>query len=191
MNQHNSHSEKIQPGDVLLSEPFLEDPNFVRTVIMICAEEDNGHVGLVLNKPIKNLKLEDVLDGVEEADNTLYLGGPVEQNMLQFIHTLGDQLDGAVELTKGIYWGGNFEQLRVLVNSGNVTDDEIRFFIGYSGWDEGQLNGEMEEDSWIISDIEPKDLFDTSPDDLWRALLKKMGGKYRLMSNYPVNPRLN
>lgn len=181
---------KIHTGDLLLSEPHMSDPNFERTVVLVCSDDDGGHVGFVLNKPIKSVSLSDVLDGIDVDGFELYMGGPVEQNLLQFIHSYGPELEGSLKIAEGLYWGGNFDQLKGLMAANAIPKDSIRFFVGYSGWGEGQLSDEMKEHSWILAKDKTQLVFD-QPDQLWKRILKSMGGKYRLMANYPIDPRLN
>lgn len=182
--------EKAASGKVLISEPFLDDPNFERTVVLICDHNEEGSFGFVLNKPMDSLMLKDVVDGVENDEFPIYIGGPVEQDVLQFIHTI-DTLPGAIDLGNGIYLGGDYEMLKLLVNNEQVKEGDIRFFVGYSGWSEGQLQDELNNEVWIVTSIDKQNIFNSDTDGLWRSILKNMGGKYKVISNFPVDPRLN
>ncbi len=178
-------------GDLLISEPFLPDPNFERSVILICEHNHDGSIGFVLNKPL-TLHLADVLEEVNGFDKMLYRGGPVQEDTLHFIHKTGDSLDKSEEIGQGIYWGGSFEDLLSKINTRQLNPDDFLFFLGYSGWSPGQLENELKEESWIIHKrASAYDVFDTSPANLWREVLNNMGGKYRMFSNYPIDPRLN
>lgn len=179
----------VGKGKLLIAEPFLGDPNFERSVVLLCEHNDQGSFGLVLNQST-NLKLDDVMENVY-GDLPLFLGGPVEQNTLHFIHRLGDEIEGAVALGGGIYWSGDFESVKTLINIGKITEKDIRLFVGYSGWSAGQLNDEMKRDSWIVSETNAHFIFDTPAGQFWRAILKQMGGDYKVLSNYPTDPRLN
>lgn len=186
-------SDKKEPnkGDLLISEPFLTDPNFLRTVILVCEHNQEGSFGFVLNKK-SNLKLNELVEGVGDREDNVYIGGPVQQNMLQFIHRSVGLIDGGVEIANDIYWGGNFEQMIAMVESGLVKEKDIKFFVGYSGWGPEQLKGELELKSWIISrSVSPSQIFDTDEKKLWKEVLNTMGGKYKIVSNFPVDPRLN
>lgn len=181
----------VSKGDLLISEPFLPDPNFERTVILMCEHNEEGSLGFVLNKP-STLKLEDVIDEVQGIDITLYTGGPVQQNTLHFIHKTNGLFTDYKEVKEGLYWGGNFDDLLSFINVRKVDPDDFRFFIGYSGWGPDQLESEIKENSWIIyKDTTPEQVFGLSPDNLWRNVLKSMGGEYKMISNYPIDPRLN
>ncbi len=176
-------------GKLLIAEPFLGDPNFERSVVLLCEHNAQGSFGLVLNQTT-NLHLDDVVENMY-GELPLFIGGPVEQNTLHFIHRLGDQIEGAVDIGNGIYWSGDFENVKTLINIGKVSEKDIRLFIGYSGWSAGQLDGEMNRNSWIISETDAHFIFDTPANQFWREILKSMGGEYKVLSNYPTDPRLN
>lgn len=180
-----------EKGDLLISEPFLPDPNFQRTVVLICEHGEDGSFGFVLNKP-SLLKGSDVLDEAAYFEDYLYLGGPVQQDTLHFIHRQIPGLEGGAVIAEDLQWGGNFEQLLLLMEAGKLDPKDLKFFLGYSGWSEGQLEEELAQNTWIIyKSATAADIFDTQPDVLWRECLKKMGGKYKILSNYPTDPRLN
>ncbi|AHM58336.1 hypothetical protein D770_00300 [Flammeovirgaceae bacterium 311] len=188
---YNNKEVKVERGDLLISEPFLPDPNFSRTVVLMCEHGEAGSFGFVLNKP-SLIKGSDVLEDAELFDATLYVGGPVQQDTLHFIHRRSDLIEGGEQISNGIQWGGNFEQLMEHVKSGGLDFDDFKFFIGYSGWEEGQLDEELQQNTWIVyKGATPEDIFDTDPDVLWKEILQKMGGKYKVISNYPTDPRLN
>lgn len=176
-------------GKFLISEPFLGDPNFERSVVLLCEHNEQGSFGLVLNQK-SNLSLGDVMEGIY-GDFQLYVGGPVEQNTLHYIHRLGDQIPESIPLGNGIYWSGDFEEIKTLMNIGKIPENDIRFFLGYSGWGERQLTDEMKRNSWIVSNADAEFIFDTPNEQFWRAVLKRMGGEYKVLSNYPTDPRLN
>lgn len=184
------HSEP-QKGDLLLSEPFLTDPNFIRTVVLLCEHNNEGSVGFVINKP-SSLRLGEMVEEFVGIDFEVFFGGPVQQDSLHFVHRRGDLFEGSVEIRDGLFWGGNFEQLVSLANAGVLQSGDFKFFIGYSGWASGQLIDEMKMNSWIISrNVNLMQVFDTHTDQLWKDVLGAMGGKYKMISNYPVDPRLN
>ena len=191
MELFNYTYDKIEPrkGDILISEPFLADPNFVRTVIFLCEHNDEGSFGFVLNKPAQ-IKLNELLEDVKERQDGIYVGGPVQQNTLQFIHRNDGLIEGGIEVKKGIYWGGNFEQMLTIIESNLIKQSDIKFFVGYSGWGAGQLKNELEVNSWIISrNVNIEQIFDTDVKSLWKEVLHKMGGKYKIVANFPVDPR--
>lgn len=186
------YRNKINPekGRLLISEPFLPDPNFERTVVLLCEHNEEGSFGFVLNKP-SILKINEVMEELAALDNLVFVGGPVQQDTLHFIHR-NATLENAVEIVDNIYWGGAFENLMLLLETRQTDPNDIRFFLGYSGWGPGQLEAELDQDSWIVCDyVTDELLFDTSPDVMWRKALENMGGRFSVYSNYPVDPRLN
>ncbi|MFI5205204.1 MAG: YqgE/AlgH family protein, partial [Flavobacteriales bacterium] len=118
-------------------------------------------------------------------------GGPVKTNNLYYIHTLGDKIPGSLLIKKGLYMGGSFEAMIELLQEGKITPKNIRFFVGYAGWSEGQLQGELNQNAWVVSNATVKEIMDTSLDNLWEVILKRLGGKYKVISNFPADPRLN
>lgn len=184
-------NKEIKAGQLLLSEPFMPDENFKRTVVLVCEHsQENGTVGLIVNKPI-NLRLNDVVEGFPPFNGKVFLGGPVGTDTLQFLHTLGNKVENSIELSPGLYWGGDFEHIKQLMKSGEIQPDGIRFFLGYSGWSANQLQEEMKDNSWIIAPAKSKYIFKSDNTLLWREVMKEMGGLYSTMANYPENPILN
>ena len=193
MELFNYSNDKIEPrkGDLLISEPFLADPNFARTVILLCEHNDDGSLGFVLNKKAQ-VKLNELIEGVGDRQDDIYVGGPVQQNTLQFIHRNDGLIEGGIEVRDGVFWGGNFEQMLTMMESKLIKPDDIKFFVGYSGWVSGQLKSELEINSWIISrNVNIDQIFDTDVNSLWKEVLNTMGGKFKIVANFPVDPRLN
>ena len=188
-----STKTKFNPkrGDLLISEPFLPDPNFERTVILLCEHDEHGSFGFVLNKP-STVKFNDVVEEAIDFEEHLFIGGPVQQDTLHFIHRSIDQLDSGKEIGEDIYWGGKFDDLMMLINTKTIVNNDFRFFLGYSGWSEGQLEEELKAKSWIVYRQPSADkIFDLEPKLLWKEALKELGGKFKMFSNYPVDPRMN
>lgn len=185
-----SDLNKIEPekGRLLIAEPFMTDTYFKRSVVLLAAYSDNDVVGFILNKPLQTT-LDKVLPSEINNDKfAIYLGGPVETSSLHFIHTLGTVLEESKHISGNLFWGGNFEQLKTMINNNEVAPTEIMFFTGYSGWSKEQLNNEINEDSWLISNINTK-IFNKK--NLWKEVLKKKGGKYAMFTQFPENPSLN
>ncbi len=186
----NEKGKILAPGKLLLSEPFMLDENFSRTVVLICEHDlENGTMGLILNKPVK-IQLNEVVPSLPPFAGKVYLGGPVGTDTMQFLHRLGEKIEGSVELADGLFWGGNFEQIKLLIENNNVQADDIAFYIGYSGWGAEQLQVELESNSWIISQVEASNVFQYK-ETIWRDVLRNMGGIYETMAGYPENPILN
>jgi putative transcriptional regulator len=180
----------VSKGSLLIAKPFLGDPNFERGVILMCEHNEQGSFGFVLNQTTE-LFLGDVLEETIYQDITLHLGGPVEKNTLHFIHRRPDLINGGAEIMKDVYWGGDFTNVKTLLNMNTLNQDDVRFFIGYSGWGEGQLDEELSQDSWIVTNTTSDFLFTTPPGNFWREVLRNMGGEYRSIAHYPIDPRLN
>jgi putative transcriptional regulator len=186
------YKNKLKPerGRLLISEPFLPDPNFERTVVLLCEHNEEGSFGFVLNKP-SILKVNEVMEDIGAIDNLVFVGGPVQQDTLHFINRTSG-LPNAVEIADKVFWGGDFESLITMCDTKQLGSNDIRFFLGYSGWGPGQLEAELEQESWIVCDFVTNQLlFDTDPQLLWRKALDSMGGRYSIYSNYPVDPRMN
>jgi len=184
-------SKELKGGQLLLSEPFMPDENFRRTVVLVCEHTpDNGTVGLIINKPI-NLRLNDIMEDFPAFKGKVFLGGPVGTDTLQFLHSLGNLVEGSVKLAENLYWGGNFEQIKMLMLEEKIKPNDIRFYLGYSGWTVGQLHSELKENSWIITPATHQQIFETPIEVLWREVMRKMGGIYNTMAGYPENPALN
>jgi len=190
MNTKIGHCLNPKKGDLIISEPFLNDNNFERSVILICNHDETGTFGFIVNKPTA-MTVEQILGEKWDINQLVYFGGPVQNDTLHFLHTLGEKIEGSQQVRQGLYWGGNFDQLRELVESGQVKSTQYRLFMGYSGWSEGQLDRELKENAWIVSEVYHEELFSYDPSKLWQIVLKEMGGEYKIIANYPSDPRLN
>jgi putative transcriptional regulator len=180
----------LDKGMFLVSEPFLPDPNFKRTVVILTEHDDDGSIGFVLNRKT-NLLLNDVLEDFPEFPVPLYLGGPVEQNTLHYVHNAQFNIPGSKTVVPGLNWGGDFEVVRELIENGLLKPGDIRFFIGYSGWSPEQLQAELDDKAWILASANKQLILMEEEEDLWRRVLKQLGKEYSLMANYPEDPRLN
>ncbi|MEZ4828010.1 MAG: YqgE/AlgH family protein [Bacteroidia bacterium] len=182
-------SYKPSPGRFLVSEPFMHDYNFKRSVVLLVEHNSLGSMGFVMNRQL-NVAISEVVEGMPALESPVLMGGPVEQSTLHFIHRMAD-LPGAKPVCNGIYWGGDFEDLKRKTTLGQVAPADVLFFVGYSGWGPNQLEQELERKSWIIAPEAPGVVFQPDHSDLWRQVLQSMGTKYRVISNYPVDPRMN
>lgn len=177
-------------GTLLIANPFLKDPNFIRSVIFLCEHKEEGSFGFVLNKKFTQT-LGDLVHELEGYEIPVYYGGPVQKDTIHFLHQYPELIPGGEEVLDGVYWGGNFESLISYVKNNDIDYNKIRFFIGYSGWSEGQLDGELEEKSWLTVDAIRKLIFNKNPEDTWKESLKHLGGDYEMMINFPIDPQLN
>lgn len=181
--------EKVNVGNILIAEPFLEGKYFSRSVIFMVEHDEKGSIGFVLNKPMV-YSTSDLVTELEGIHFPVYIGGPVEQNQLYYLHTHAE-LDDAVHIANGIYWGGDFSALVGMLREKYILPGEIRFFAGYSGWDAAQLERELEENTWMIGDISRQRFFSLPNEDIWEVSMSELGGRYRIWANFPKNPILN
>lgn len=188
---HSKQKFNPEKGDVLISEPYLPDPNFERTVVLVCEHDENGTFGYVLNKP-SSAYFEDVIDQVSDFKERLFVGGPVQQDTLHFIHRAPDVMPSGKPIGNDIYWGGNYDELLSLIDHKQINPNDFRFFLGYSGWEAGQLEEEMEAKSWIVcKGISASRVFDVDEKHLWKDVLESLGGKFKMFANYPADPNMN
>lgn len=183
--------KKLKKGHLLIAEPSIYgDLSFNRSVILLADHNPEGTVGFILNKPLE-YTLTDLVPEIESSF-TVYNGGPVEQDNLYFIHTVPELIPDSVEISNGIYWGGNFEKTRDLINDGVIQKENIRFFLGYTGWSANQLEDELNSNSWILIENNFKqNILMKSSVDFWKEQLIELGGEYLIWSNAPENPMLN
>lgn len=179
-----------QKGRILIAEPFLPGDYFSRSVVFLVAHSVKGAVGFILNKKI-DFMLHDVFFDFPQFDAQVYLGGPVSADSIFFIHKLGDKLPGSIQVLGDLHWGGDFDVLKKLIATGEITPQDILFFLGYSGWDAGQLENEIKEDSWLVTDVDENLVMRCDDEVSWTSVVKKAGSRYTVWENYPENPNLN
>lgn len=177
-------------GRLLVAEPsILSDDSFNRAIVLLTEHTENNSVGFILNKPL-SYSINDLLPEINCFFN-IYQGGPVEQDNLYFIHRIPQLLADSIEVANGVFWGGNFKQLKQLLNEGLLQETEIRFFLGYAGWDKNQLNTELQENSWFVAKNDFENIFSKDEETLWKNKLLQKGGAYKLWANAPNNINLN
>ncbi len=187
----NMQSQKVDNGKLLLAEPFMLDPNFRRSVVMICEHsEDDGTVGFILNKPL-TVKVNELVADLSDIESPVFFGGPVATDSIHFLHNVGDLLEESIEVMRGVYWGGDFDKLKFLIQSKLILPHNIRFFVGYSGWSPGQLMEELEYHSWFISEMHANYLFKSKPASLWRQVMYNMGDTFSVIAQMPDQHSLN
>jgi putative transcriptional regulator len=184
-------SRKLAPkqGRIIISEPFLPGNYFSRSTILLVEHSEKGALGFILNKPIET-PIKELFKDFPDFSGDVYVGGPVGNESIFYIHTLGDRLHGSIHVKDNLYWGGDFENLKSLISAGLVDLDQIRFFIGYSGWSEGQLENEIAENSWLVAEA-PVEAIMNSDEDFWIDSVKNAGGHYELWQHFPEDPTLN
>ena len=185
--KHNN----IEPeqGLVLVSEPFAPDSIFSRSVVLLAEHNNKGTVGFIINKPV-NRKLSQLSKDFGNIDIKVSLGGPVENNNIYYLHTYGKKIPGSIKIKKNLYWGGDFKILQILIESGTIDENKIRFFIGYSGWSEKQLDKEIRKDYWLVSDIDVETVMNYDK-EIWNKVVSKLDRRYSIWQHFPENPNLN
>jgi len=176
-------------GRILVSQPSLSDRFFSRAVVMLAEHGPDGSFGFIVNKPA-NIKLSKVTSEFGEFDTDLYLGGPVHVNSLFYVHTKGDLIQDSLKIIDGVYWGGDLSEIRRLISSGKITEKDIRFYAGYSGWQPKQLDREMKENSWIVLDGQNRYVFGSRPSHLWKKIVLTLGDEYTPWVSFPPDPNM-
>lgn len=183
---------KLKPGagKVLVSEPFLAGDYFNRSVVLLTQHSDEeGTVGFILNKPT-GIKVGKIIPRFPDFDSPAFLGGPVGQDKLFFLHTLGDKIQGSISIKENLYWSGDFDHLLSLIRAGVVDEESVRFFLGYSGWSRGQLDDEIAGHSWIVIDPSVENIME-SDENFWLECVEDIGGNGLKWKNVPEHPELN
>ena len=177
-------------GKILISEPFLRDATFGRSVVLLIDHTEEGSMGLIINKQLP-LFVNDIFIEFKYIVNIpLYKGGPIATDTLFYLHTLAD-IPGAIPISKGLYLNGDFDEIKKYILQGNKVDRYIRFFLGYSGWESEQLSTELKENTWLVSKEENAYLMNGDTKDMWKQALEKLGSKYETWSRFPQVPTFN
>jgi putative transcriptional regulator len=149
-----------------------------------------GSVGFILNKKL-DLKLSSAIAGFTGWNENLNMGGPVAPDTLHYLHNQGDLIPKSVLVEGSIYWGGDIDNVRLLIKSGKIKESQIRFFLGYSGWSAGQLEKELQENSWVIAKVKSDIIMNNRGDDTWKKVLRSFKNKYRMWADFPDSPEMN
>ena len=182
----------LQPkkGRLLISEPsILNDDSFNRSIILLTEHNEKNSIGFILNKPL-SFTVNDLIPEID-CNFVVHQGGPVEQDNLYFVHKSPELIPDSIEVDNGIYWGGNFDSLKELLNTQKLKNNDIRFFLGYSGWDSNQLEDELKTDSWFISNNDYSNIFAMDNTTIWKNKLLEKGGRYKIWANAPNDIQLN
>ena len=146
-----------QKGRIIISEPFLPGNFFSRSTVLLVDYSPKGAVGFILNKPFEK-PINELFADFPDYTHEVFVGGPVGNDSLFYIHTLGDMIKGSIRVKDELYWGGDFEELKAVIATGKVQSDQIKFFVGYSGWSAGQLDDEITENSWLVTEADIKQI---------------------------------
>lgn len=185
-----SNEKRAEAGRVLISEPFLSDNYFHRSVVYLTEYNAKGALGFVLNKSL-DVKLDDVMNGFTNFDIPISLGGPVGTDSVHYLHTLGELVPDCIHVKDGVFWGGNFEVIKDLLISNAANRAHVRFFLGYSGWAEKQLDRELTLHAWLVGDIPSALVMKGGNSEFWTDILSNFNPKYKAWANFPEDPGLN
>jgi len=181
---------KPEQGKILISAPYSSDSLFRYSVVLLAEHSDTGSLGFILNKPL-NIDLNEVVSDLFEFESLLSIGGPVGKDTLHYIHTLGDKIPNSIPIFDNLFWGGDFSMIKDFINAGMIKPFEIRFFIGYSGWDKEQLLDEVNKNFWLVTTLSVKEIMTNNKQDIWKSALEQVGKKYSAWKNFPENPIMN
>jgi len=174
---------------LLVANPFMQDPNFRRMVVLLVEHGPDGSLGYVLNRPLDAYipQLVDQLDGFRAP---LLWGGPVAPDTLHFLHRYSPGINGSETICPGLWWSGSFDQLVQMARGGRLLAEDFHFYLGYSGWAPGQLQQEQGHRSWLVTPA-TRELAWLEPANCWVQVVQQMGGPSRLMAHFPADPGLN
>ena len=181
---------KPGPGKILISEPFMFDYYFKRSVILLAEHNEEGSFGVIINKPMV-VDFNEIIKDFPSFTSKVYLGGPVITDSLFFIHTMGDVVEDSMPIVEGLYWGGDLNQVKEMMLLNQIDDSKLKFYIGYAGWSPKQLDEELKRNSWVVSTIKSNQVMESDPDKLWKDTLLKLGGDYQMWTKYPTEPTMN
>jgi len=179
----------LKQGSILIAEPFSSDTYFKRSVILITHIDKDGAFGFVLNKYV-DVSLKDIIGKKTEFEANISIGGPVSDNRIDFVHTLGNKIPNSKKIIESIYWGGDFEVLFDLIKNGLIKEHEVNFFIGYAGWGKEQLDNEIKNNYWIVADVDTKTIMQFD-ENYWQNTIKRLGSDFKSWLNLPEDPQLN
>ncbi len=182
---------KANAGKIIISAPFMHDYFFGRSIVLLLEHSSEGSMGFIINKPTE-LHVSDMIEGFPNVSLPLFIGGPVQTDSIFFIHNRPDLIDDSINIYGNMHWGGNFKQLRTFITEGMIQANEIRFFLGYSGWESQQLDDELKAETWIVANkLSFEKIINTDANKLWQNTVKSLGNKYVHWLNFPENPGEN
>ena len=181
---------KIKLGSLLLADPFEKDPRFKHSVVLLTEYDEEGALGFIMNKPT-GISVSEAVDDFPYCDSLLYFGGPEETESLFYVHTVGEMLDDSIEIIPGLWHGGDYDKLRMLLDTNQIGNDQIRFYVGYTEWVPGALDFEVKKKYWIVSNVNNFFPLHDSLRGSWEKVLKSMGQEYAILANFPEDPNLN
>jgi len=187
-NGYKPHIDSLR-GQLLIAGATLPDPNFARTIVLICQHSEEGALGLVLNRPGELVigAVAPELAGITGEDAVIDSGGPVQPDALLVLGEFEDASYAGMAVIGTVGLMGDGREIDDLVG---VTR-RARAFAGYAGWGPGQLDAEVARDDWFVAPAGIDDIFDPDPDELWRRVLERKGGHFALVARMPIDPSVN
>src|SRR3954454_6409190 len=176
-------------GQLLGASPAMTDPNFLRPVVAIANHDEDGALGIVLNRPSDTEVVEAVpeLEDVFDSDEVVFVGGPVQPASIVVLAEFDDPAEAAYLVVDAI----GLVSDRTGLDRLEIATARRRVYAGYTGWGPGQLEAELEREDWIVEPAQPQDVFDDDPLDLWTRVLERKGGQFRLLARMPIDPSVN
>jgi putative transcriptional regulator len=168
---------EIEKGQLLIAEPFMKDENFQRAVVLLCQQDDDGSLGILLNKKIEH-HISFFLEDFSGINFPIFDGGPVGKDHVHFLHQHPELIAGGEFIIDNIYWGGDYEAAVNNIKNGSINENGIRFYLGYSGWGKNQLRKEMKHKSWMFTEASNNLVFQTDPELIWKHAVKKLGDDF-------------
>ena len=184
---------QVAAGTFLVASPLLQDPNFVRTVVLMCEYGPEGSWGLVVNRRTA-LTFGELLDDLPfpaAGGGPVFWGGPCETSRMQVLHSLRDRTPEVPDVTAGIRIGLEPERFRDAVAEVRLPGEALHAYVGHAGWGAGQLDAESEAGSWILASADARIVFETEPEEAWDAVLEDLGAGFSRLATFPADPRLN
>ena len=180
-------------GHFLIANPVLPDPNFSRTVVLLCNHDEQGSFGLVINRlaPINAKEIFEEIEISGSSSGKIFIGGPVSPSQVFYLCRSKMPLPELDAICDDIYLGMSKELLDNLMTRIEDPHKNIRFYMGYSGWGAGQLAGEMERLSWLTCEAQSEFVFLENEESTWAYAVKSMGKDYEYLIKAPVNPQWN
>ncbi len=136
------------------------------------------------------MNIQDLISSFPDFECEVYYGGPVQTDTIHYLHTKGELLPDSIQVLSGVYWGGDFEDLKTYAAQGIIQPEDIRFFVGYTGWSSGQLQAEHSMASWLTAQGHREYVFGGGMHHLWKNVLEEQGGTYSIIGQIPT-PILN
>jgi putative transcriptional regulator len=185
---------RVEPGTLLAAFPDMLDPNFMHSVVLMCQHNEQGAYGLVTNRPttflVKNLLGNHPV--LRASRFPVFLGGPVDPTTLQFVHVVPEEIPGGVSLDGRLWLGGDLERMAEFVTTRpRLARRKLRLFLGYAGWGEGQLEGELESGSWLPAPPSQAAIFGEAGEGTWRKVVQSVGSEGEALKDQPPDVSWN